>query len=291
MNRSVELIEEALGSRQILRGVYRYTVVQDRDHLYGVAVFDETQHLYSFGTLQGSLLEPTEVLESLACEAVEAQLAQVLRPVALGVWDGLAREHEGLAAGRDDDLDDVVVQDGADVDQLGVGVHGAGAGRSEFQGLGDIVDGGRRDERLVALDVDVSVGWQAFGDLCDAVGAGEVLPGADAVDAEFAARCFDAFVVRRDDGSVEAFGLQAALVDVPEQRHAAEEGQWFAGEAGGTPAAWYDGDVPAPFGGGRSGCGGGHGVLLVVGVGGLQVSWASLARMVGEAVVANGRHW
>lgn len=83
--------------------------------------------------------------------------------------------------------------------------------------------------------------------------------------ADHLARRFDAFVVRRDDGSVEAFGLQAALVDVPEKRLAAEEGQWFAGEAGGTPAARYDGDVPAPLGGGRSGCGGGHGVLQVVG--------------------------
>ena len=91
-----------------------------------------------------------------------------------------------------------------------------------------------------------------------------MLPGADAVDAEFAARRFDAFVVRGDDGSVKAFGFQAALVDVPEQRLVAEEGQWFAGEAGGTPAARYDGHVPAPFGVGLSGCGGGHGVLLVV---------------------------
>lgn len=62
MNRPVELIEEALGSRQILRGVYRHSLVQDRDHLYSVAVFDEAQHLHSFRPLQGPLLQLAEVL-------------------------------------------------------------------------------------------------------------------------------------------------------------------------------------------------------------------------------------
>lgn len=35
--------EEALGSCKILRGVHRYAVVQGRDHLQGVAGFDEAQ--------------------------------------------------------------------------------------------------------------------------------------------------------------------------------------------------------------------------------------------------------
>lgn len=45
--------EEALGSCKILRGVHRYAVVQDRDHLQGVAVFDEAQLLRSLGALPG----------------------------------------------------------------------------------------------------------------------------------------------------------------------------------------------------------------------------------------------
>ncbi|CAM5630047.1 hypothetical protein STENM327S_02396 [Streptomyces tendae] len=86
------MTEKALSSREVFWGIDRHTVVPDGDHPHDVAVFDKAQHLHSLGTLQGPLLELPKVLESLAGEAVEAQLAQVLRPVAPGVRDGLARE-------------------------------------------------------------------------------------------------------------------------------------------------------------------------------------------------------
>jgi hypothetical protein len=56
--------------------------------MYGVAVFDEAQHLHSLGALQGSRLELPEALERWAGEAVEAQLTEVLRPVPLRVGMG-----------------------------------------------------------------------------------------------------------------------------------------------------------------------------------------------------------
>ncbi|MCX4679074.1 hypothetical protein OG413_27855 [Streptomyces sp. NBC_01433] len=42
------------GSHEILWSVDRYAVVRDRDHPYGVAVFDEARNLHSLGAFQGA---------------------------------------------------------------------------------------------------------------------------------------------------------------------------------------------------------------------------------------------
>ncbi|AOR35958.1 hypothetical protein BFF78_37260 [Streptomyces fodineus] len=100
--------------------------------------------------------------------------------------------------GIDDDLDDVVVQDGTGVVQLRVRVHRQGSGCQVLHGIGNGVDRGGGDERLVALDVDVRVGGQAFRALRDAVCAGEVFPGPHALDAQAVAYLLDALVIGGD---------------------------------------------------------------------------------------------
>lgn len=134
-------------------------MIADRDHPNVVSVFEEPEHFDSLGPFKGPLFEVAEGGESCPGERVEAELAKVRRPAAAGVGDRLAREHQGIAALVNDDLDGVVVEHGGRgcAVERGEGVHGQDVGFEFGQGFGDGVDRRRVDEWLVALDVDEGV--------------------------------------------------------------------------------------------------------------------------------------
>ncbi|GGX53618.1 hypothetical protein GCM10010341_88550 [Streptomyces noursei] len=70
-----------------------------------------------------------------------------------------------------------------------------------------------------------------LGTCGDAIGAGGVLARHQAGDAELLAHFLDAVVISRDDRVVKALSFLASLVDVPQQRLAAEHGQGLAGKS------------------------------------------------------------
>jgi hypothetical protein len=74
----------------------------------------------------------------------------------------------------------------------------------------------------------------------------------EALDAQLVTRRLDAHVIGCDNGTVQAFGFKAPLMDMPEQRLAAEAGQRFAGKARSAPTAGNYGEVPARRGAGTS---------------------------------------
>ncbi len=97
-------------------------------------------------------------------------------------------------------------------------------------------DGGRLDERFVALQVDDEVGVEAAGDLGDAVGAaGVVAAGHLDAAAEALDGGDDARVVGGDDDRIDAAGLAGAFVDVLDEV-LARSGAAAACRAGGVEA-------------------------------------------------------
>ncbi|WSA24033.1 hypothetical protein OG884_23740 [Streptosporangium sp. NBC_01755] len=109
------------------------------------------------------------------------------------------------------------------------------------QGGGNRVDRRWRDERLVALDVEVAVHLQITETFGDSIGAGEVVSGQQAGHVEPTAYLLNARVISGDEGFRDALSLLAALVDMPHQGLVAQERERLSGEADrAVPAGDHD---------------------------------------------------
>lgn len=152
--------------------------------------------------------------------------------------DGGAGEVEGAAVGGGDDLDGVGV--GEVVGGAGDGDGGDLDFRAGEEGEhGCEVVGG--EERLVALDVDVDVGFALAGDFVDAVGAaGAVGRGHGEGDAGGSAGLGDFVGVRGDEDFCHEAGADGGAVDPLDHGTAGDGEEDFTGEAGGAEAGGND---------------------------------------------------
>lgn len=66
---------------EALWGVHGDALILNGKQLYAVTVLDEPEHLNAFGTLNWSLLEAPEQVESAVCEAVKAPVGDAVKPV------------------------------------------------------------------------------------------------------------------------------------------------------------------------------------------------------------------
>ncbi len=100
-----------------------------------------------------------------------------------------------------------------------------------------------REERLVALDVDVDVGGDGLGDGVDAVGAaGAVLGGEDGARSKGLRVVEDFIGVSGDEDLIEEGAGAGGAIDPGEHGLAGDFAENFAGQAGGAEAGGDDGE-------------------------------------------------
>lgn len=215
----------------------------------GDAVVEEAELFEAFDLFEPGGREGGEAFEGGAAVGVDAEVLAVAgESDAVAVkGDGGAGEVEGAAVGGGDDLDGVGVGDV-------VGRAGDGEGADLDAGVAEEVEQGRevigREERLVALDVEVDVGADGLGDGVDAVGAaGAVGGGEDGGDAAGLAEVEDLVGVGGDEDTVEKGAGAGGAIDPGDHGVAGDFAEDFAGEAGGTEAGGNDGEDVTEVGG------------------------------------------
>jgi hypothetical protein len=205
-------------------------------------VFEEAELLEALGLFEGAGGKGGEALEGRFAVGVEADVLPVLWGVVdtgiSVVGDGGAGEVEGAAVGGGDYFDRVWVGDvflgaedfeGGDLD---VRLREGAEERGEVLGF---------EEGLVALDVDVDVGWDLLRDGVDAVGAagersGGELDGPVVLPAEigyFVGVCCD-------DDAVELGTGGGGFVDPGEHGAAGDGAKDFTGESSGGETCGND---------------------------------------------------
>jgi hypothetical protein len=202
----------------------------------GDAVFEEAELLEAFGVFERAVRQGGEALEGGFAIGVETDVLPVLRCGAVAVvWDGGAREVEGVAIGGGDDF-------------YGVGVGDVFGGAENFEGgdLGVRVPEGakqggevlRLEEGFVALDVDVDVGVDVARYGVDAVGAaGEVGRGELDGPVVAVAEVGDFVGVGGDEDAVELRAGGGSLEDPGEHGAAGDGAEDLAGETRGGQAS------------------------------------------------------
>jgi hypothetical protein len=105
------------------------------------------------------------------------------------------------------------------------------------EGLDYGVDGGGINQRFIALDVYVNVGWDVHGDFGDTVGTSTMVgAGQDCFAAEGRYGVLDALIFGGDDYARRAGGFAQAFYNVLNHGAAGYLGQGLAGEANGSVA-------------------------------------------------------
>jgi hypothetical protein len=231
------------GSLEVFGGVDAEGAVGGDDDLDAMSVFEGAELLEVFGELEWSPGELGIAEEEVAAESVEAEMKIGGGGPLAGlaeVGDGGAGEIEGIA---------VVVEDDLDCGRVLVFFFGAnGCGESRHFEVRVFEERGRHlvnhvgmKERLVSLDVDDDFGFEAAGDLRDAVGAGGAVgAGHDGLAAEGLDGAADAVIIGGDDDGGGAFGSGGALPDVLDHGFAGDVGEGLGGEAGGGIAGGDD---------------------------------------------------
>lgn len=202
-------------------------------------IFEGSELLEGLGLLQTARGPGHKLKEETALKAVDAEVPVATRP---GLWiphkgQRTAAKVERVAMGIEDDFDDIRISD------LGGVVDGSCGGDHLYAGVitqrsGQLIDQGRRDERLVALYIDEdSVVGKGCGGLGDTVGAtGVIGVGEDRFGSEGGCCLGDSDIIGRDDHVVDLLALLAALPDMLNERFSGDEVQRLAWEAGRAPA-------------------------------------------------------
>ena len=205
------------------------------------AVVEETELFETLDALEPGRRESGESIERCLAIGVDAEMLAVSGKAAVAIeGDGGARKVEGAIVAGGDDFD-------------GVGIGDVGGGAADGEG-GDLDLGALeqlqhgcevagREERLVALDVDVDVGGDGLGDGVDAVGAaGAVLGGEDGGE-RVGLRVVEDFIgVSGDEDLIEEGAGAGGAIDPGEHGLAGDFAENFAGQARGAETRGDDGE-------------------------------------------------
>jgi len=157
------------------------------------------------------------------------------------VGDGGSREVDGAVVGVDYDLDDVGVGDLVGTFEGG-GESSHRLVRVVQEQLGEVVDIGGVDFRLVGLDVNDDFAIDGFDGLGDAVGAAFVVGACkDAFGVEGTSGVTDSRVVCGDENFLRQTGEAGLFVGVLDQELAGVFGEYFSGESSRSVMCGYDG--------------------------------------------------
>lgn len=207
----------------------------------GDAVVEEAELLKALDALDPRRRKSGEGVESGFAIGVDAEMFAIAGEAGgiAVVGDGGAGEVEGAVVGGGDDLDGVGIGDvvGRTADGKG-GYLDIGAVK-ELEERGEMLG---REERLVALDVDVDVGGDGLSDGVDAIGAAGAVFGRE--DSREAARLGEGenfFGVGGDEDLIEERAAACGAVDPGEHGLAGDFAEDLAGEASGAEAGGDDG--------------------------------------------------
>lgn len=215
-----------------------------------IAIFHPAQLLELLEAFEFAGRERGEFEKRVAAKNVKADVFEMARGDGCsGVADpgnGRAGKIERVAVEIADDLDDIGIHDfvgrGDGDAERGDLRFGAGIFGGE-NGVHASVDDFRRNEREIALNVDVNVGGDVHGDFGDAFGAGAMLAARhDGFAAESFDRRFDALVVRGDDDARDEAALARALNDVLNHGAAGDGREGLAGKTRRSIARGDDGE-------------------------------------------------
>ena len=216
---------------EVFLGVYADGVECGFGYIDGDVVFEEAELFEALGEFERAGREGVEEGQRGGSVGVDTEMFPDGRVDAVTVvWKGGAREVEGSAVERGDDLDGVgvvdVVRRAADLECGDLGGRGGERGEQRSEVFGT-------QERLVSLDVDVDVCGVVLGDGVDAVGAaGEIGAGHDEGPRVVVAERGDFFGVGGDEDGVELRAGAGGVVDPGEHWPAGDFAKNLARESG-----------------------------------------------------------